>query len=146
MSSSDNLPCPFSDHCAVALSVAVPLVLTRSPGVWKLNVSVLEEEDYVSLISFFWASWREKKSDFVTVMDWWEVAKSKIKALTVTYCKKGAARLRSRRDLLVRLVSHLKGRVVSGHSDCVGPYQVALAELRQLDLVEAEGARVRAFG
>ena len=70
MSSSDHLPCPFSDHCAVALSVAVPLVLTRSPGVWKLNVSVLEEEDYVSLISFFWASWREKKSDFVTVMDW----------------------------------------------------------------------------
>ena len=45
MSSSDHLPCPFSDHCAVALSVAVPLVLTRSPGVWKLNVSVLEEED-----------------------------------------------------------------------------------------------------
>ena len=31
-------------------------------------------------------------------------------------------------------------------TDCVGPYQVALAELRQLDLVETEGARVRAFG
>ena len=95
----------------MALSVAVSQVLTRSPGVWKLNVSVLEEQDYVSLISSFWASWRKKKSDFVTVMDWWEVAKSKIKGLTVTYCKRRAARLRSRRDLLGRLVFHLKRRV-----------------------------------
>ena len=46
------------------------------------NVAIVEN---VAVISSFWASWREKKSDFVTVMDWWEVAKSKIKGLTVTY-------------------------------------------------------------
>ena len=50
------------------------------------------------------------------------VSKSKNKGLTVTYCKNRAARLRSRRDLLVRLVSHLKGREEGGHSDCVDPY------------------------
>ena len=90
------------------------------------NVAIVEN---VAVISSFWASWREK-SDFVTVMDWWEVAKSKIKGLTVTYCKNRAERLRNRRNLLVRLVSHLKGRVDGGHSDCVGPYQAALAELK----------------
>ena len=62
----------------------------------------------------------------------------------MTYCKNRAERLRNCRDLLVRLVSHLKGLVDGGHSDCVGPYQAALAELKQLDLVDAEGARVRA--
>ena len=62
----------------------------------------------------------------------------------MTCCKKRAERLRNCRDLLVRLVSHLKGLVDGGHSDCVGPYQAALAELKQLDLVDAEGARVRA--
>ena len=105
------------------------------------NVAIVEN---VAVISSIWASWREKKSDFVTVMDWWEVAKSKIKGLTVTYCKNRAERLRNRRNLLVWLVSHLKGRVDGGHSDCVGPYQAALAELKQLDLVDAEGAHVRA--
>ena len=55
-----------------------------------------------------------------------------------------ATRLRSCRDLFVRLVSHLKGRVDGGRSDCVSPYQTVLAELRQLDLVEVEGARERA--
>lgn len=44
-----------------------------------------------------------------------DVAKSEIKGLTVTYCKNRAARLRSRHELLVRLVSHLKGRVDGGH-------------------------------
>ena len=109
VSSFNHLPCPFSDHCVVALSFAVPKVLTCGPGVWKLNVSVLVEEDYFSLISSFWASLRGRKSDFVTVMDWWEVAKSKIKGLSVTYCKSRAARLRSRRDFFVRLVPHVKG-------------------------------------
>lgn len=53
VSSFNHLPCPFSDHCVVALSFAVPQVLTHGPGVWKLNVSVLVEEDYFSLISSF---------------------------------------------------------------------------------------------
>ena len=144
VSSFNHLPCPFSDHCVVALSFAVPQVLTGGPEVWKLNVSVLVEEDYFSLICSFWASWRERKSDFLTVMDWWEVAKSKIKGLSVTYCKTRAARLRSRRDFLVRLVSYLKGWVNGGRCHRVDPYQAALAELRQLDLVEVEGDRVRA--
>ena len=144
VSSFNHLPCPFSDHCVVALSFAVPQVLTGGPEVWKLSVSVLVEEEYFSLISSFWASWRERKSDFLTVMDWWEVAKSKIKGLSVTYCKARAARLRSRRDFLVRLVPYLKGRVYGGRCHRVDPYQAALAELRQLDLVEVEGAWVRA--
>jgi len=144
VSSFNHLPCPFSDHSVVALSFAVPQVLTGGPVVWKLNVFVLVEEDYFSLISSFWASSRERKSDFVTVMDWWEVAKSKIKGLSVTYCKNRAVRLRSRRDFLVRLVSHLKGRVYGGRSHRVDPYQTVLAELRQLDPVEVEGAGVRA--
>ena len=142
VSSFNHLPCPFSDHCVVALSFVVPQVLTGGPEVWKLNVSVLVEEDYFSLISSFWASWRERKSDFVTVMDWWEVAKSMIKGLSVTYSKTRAARLRSRRDFLVRLVSYLKERVYVGRCHRVDPYQAALAELRQLGLVEVEGARV----
>ena len=35
VSACDILPCPFSDHCAVVLSVSVPSVVP--PGLWKLN-------------------------------------------------------------------------------------------------------------
>lgn len=33
VSSFNHRPCPFSDHCVVALSFAVPQVLTGGPGV-----------------------------------------------------------------------------------------------------------------
>ena len=42
VSACDILPCPCSDHCAVVLSVSVPNVVPPGPGLWKLNVSVLE--------------------------------------------------------------------------------------------------------
>ena len=53
VSSCDIVPCPFSDHCAVSLSVSIPDVVPPGPGLWKLNTSVLEEEGYVHLISNF---------------------------------------------------------------------------------------------
>ena len=31
-------PCPYSDHCAVLLSVTVPDVVPPGPGLWKLNI------------------------------------------------------------------------------------------------------------
>ena len=36
VSACDILPCPFSDHCAVVLSVSVPSVVLPGPGLWKL--------------------------------------------------------------------------------------------------------------
>ena len=50
VSSCDIVACPFSDHCAVVMSVRVPEVPSHGPGVWKLNLSVLNDPDYVSLI------------------------------------------------------------------------------------------------
>ena len=47
VSSSDIVPCPFSDHCGVFLSVSVPDVVPPGPRLWKLNTSVLEDAEYI---------------------------------------------------------------------------------------------------
>ena len=49
------ISCPafFSDHCAVVPSVSIPIVVPPGPGLWKLNVSVLEEEEYFHVIRDF---------------------------------------------------------------------------------------------
>lgn len=77
-------------------------------------------------------------------MDWWERGKSRLKGLTISYCKEQASRRRARRATLVRLVDHLKRQVDNGVVSCLDPYQSALAELERMDRVEADGARVRA--
>lgn len=112
---------------------------------WKLNYSVLAEVEYVALSTSVWASWSPRKHSFASLIDWWESAKSKIKGLTVTYCKNRAARLLSGRDPSTYLASHLKSQVDSGHMFCLGPYHSTLDELRKLDEAEVEGARVLAL-
>jgi len=92
--SCDIIPCPFSDHCAVLLSTKVPDVLERGPGLWKLNCSVLSEDEYVDMVSSFWSHWRSRRESFPSVADWWERGKSRLKGLTITYCKERASRRR----------------------------------------------------
>ena len=119
-------------------------MLERGPGLWKLNCSVLSEDEYVDMISSFWSHWRSRRESFPSVADWWERGKSRLKGLTIAYCKERASRRRARRATLVRLVDHLKRQVDNGVVSCLNPYQSALAELECMDRAEAEGARVRA--
>ena len=143
MSSCEILPFPFSDHCAVLLSGSFPSLTPPGPGVWKLNISILENDDYFELISSFWRSWKFRKSSFLSIIDWWELGKSKIKGLTVTYCKKRVAAQREKRNLLCNLVEHLKRKIDNGSTSCVDAYKNALVNLGKLDLEAVNGARVR---
>ena len=51
VSSCNIVPCPFSDHCGVCLSLSIPDAVPPGPGFWKLNTSVLNDPEYVALIS-----------------------------------------------------------------------------------------------
>lgn len=143
VSSCDILPCPFSDHCAVLLSVSVPDTVPPGPGLWKLNTSVLDDDEYVELISDFWLSWRASIHHFSSLAKWWEDGKSRIKGLTIRYCCSRSATQSRNRDLLVRLIEHLKAKVDTGSILCLGPYHSALSELAVLDSRVAKGAQVR---
>ena len=143
VSACDILPCPFSDHCAVVLSVSVPSVVPPGPGLWKLNVAVLEEEEYFQLIRDFWSTWRRRKHLFPSLAKWWEVGKSRVKGLTISYCSQRSRSASQERDLLVRLAKHLKSRLDSGLVSCMGAYRSVLDRLSSLDSTAAKGAQVR---
>ena len=135
-------PCPFSDHCALLLSLSVPDVVPPGPGLWKLNTSILSDDDYFTLIATAWHDWRSSVPRFPSLAKWWEKGKSLIKGLTIKYCCEKSRARSCNRDLLVRLVEHLKMKVDGSSSSCVGPYHSAMAELAKLDLEAARGAQV----
>ena len=80
-SSIDLIGCPHAwisfvggcnilpDHCALFFSVSVPDAISPGPGLWKLNTSVLEEPEYVSLITGFWYLWRGRAFSFSTLAE-----------------------------------------------------------------------------
>ena len=52
-SACDIVPFPFSDHCAVLFSSSIPDVIPAGPGLWKLNISILQDAGYSKLITAF---------------------------------------------------------------------------------------------
>ena len=63
----DIVACPFSNHCAVVMPVRVHEVPSHGPGVWKLNLYVLNDPEYISPISNFWSDWRAAQRRFPTL-------------------------------------------------------------------------------
>ena len=92
------------------LSVSVPTAFRPRPGLWKSIVSVFEKQAYFHLIRDFWSTWRRRKHLFPSLAKWWEVGKSRVKGLTISYCSRQSRSALQEHDLLVRLVKHLKGR------------------------------------
>ena len=143
VSGCDILPFPFSDHCALSFSVSVPDAIPLGPCRWKLNTSILQEPDYISLITGFWSLWRVRTFAFSTLAEWWDAGKAEIKWLPMDYCRNRAKVKCAERDLLSRLVTFLKEKLDSGATYCLAPYQSALSNLGKLDLEIARGAQIR---
>ena len=131
VSSCDIVPCPFSDHCGVFLSVSVPDVVPPGPGLWKLNTSILEDP------------WRTSIHRFPSLAKWWEKGKGLIKGAFIHYCCDKSAVRSKNRDLLVRLAEHLKVKIDAGSISCLAPYHGVLSQLAKINLEAAKGAQIR---
>ena len=92
----------------------------------------------------FWADWRCRRPSFSSIMDWWELGKSKIKGITIAFCKELVAKRLCLRGLLSNLAQHLKSKVDNGVMSCIGPYKNTLSEIARIDREVAKGAQIRA--
>ena len=142
MSSCDFVSCPYSDHCAVLFSVFVPGIVPPVPGLWKLNASFLNEDDYVQLITSFWGVWRTKMLTFSSLAKWWEAGKREMQRITRDFCVCRANETRASRDLLCRLADHLKSWFDEGLISAYVPYCSVLNRLAELDLAQVR-SRIR---
>ena len=142
--SCDILLRPFSDHCTLLSSVVIPDIVSPGPGLWKLNTSILHDNDYIKLITDSWANWRASMQHFTSLAKCWEKGKSLMKGLTIRFCCSKSAACSRNRDLLFQLIDHLKAQVDAGSISCLGPYHLALSELANLDSLAAKGAQVHA--
>ena len=77
-------PCPLSDHHAVNAIFSLPSTVTKK-SYWQLNVSILEDTEYLQIIQQFWEFWSEEKGSFSSLVIWWDIGKCKIKLLTQQY-------------------------------------------------------------
>ena len=74
---TEVLPAPFTDHAAVGMILAVTGISRReteqSPATyWKLNVSILDDEDFLPNFSELYDEIKDGKEDYADLGEWWE--------------------------------------------------------------------------
>ena len=86
----------LSDHDAVLLTLRLPPGLPPRPGrrpqgapgggFWKMNVKILDDQDFWINFGLLWPMLLEVKDDFVDVVDWWDTeVKPSIKTFCIDY-------------------------------------------------------------
>lgn len=121
----------------------IPEVVPRGPGRWHLNVSILDDPDYVTLITDFSVQWQKCKLSFPSSLDWWDLGKSKIKGLSINHCNEKCRERHGSRSLLSNLASHFKSCIDTGVVSCMEVYQHVLAQISSLHSLAAKGSQIR---
>ena len=107
---SGYYPSFLTDHQYLQVTFLLPSVVSRGPGYWKLNTSVLRDLEYCEFVKSF-SSFREAqevKTDFSSPLEWWDMGKFYLRELSCSFCKAKAMWLppRPRIALLADLTNY----------------------------------------
>ena len=92
----DVIPSLKSDHSAIVLSINGLENRSRGPSFWKLNSSLLDNKEYVSLINMKYPLWNEEFKEITDPRLLWDLMKDRIRQETISYSKQKAKERRSK--------------------------------------------------
>ena len=99
----------ISDHDLVAIDMTPPEPPTpRGPGYWKMNNSLLKNEEFKELIKNFWVAWRERKNEYANLLIWWDLGKYFLRETIISYSRQKAKANNVCRKQLVQRIQNLK--------------------------------------
>ena len=118
-------------------------VLSRGPGCWIFNTSLLKEPDFVQEVVAFWASWVLRKPPS-SLQRWCDRGKMRQKGLAIRFSSSCRAHREDLRPMLTSLAGHLKAQIDNGRVSLLDTYEGVLHQIALLHRVAPEGARLRA--
>ena len=134
---------PWNDHKVVQVKVSDSTA--REPGQWALNTDLLKDPSFLCEIRKQWTIFAKTKSEFLTVLEWWNRAKAMIKttALIFSIHKKQIQTdleqvLQKERERLEILLGQCYIEQLEKELDCI------LKRQKELPLKKSEGHRIRA--
>ena len=112
------VPNVFSDHSALSLVLAhCEKEANRGPGFWKLNNSLLMDEEYVDLITVKIPEFVLKYHDVTDKGLLWQLIKMEIRAATIAFSKRKASQQRDEEKKLTQIFNELQEKIRSHFSE-----------------------------
>ena len=131
--------CPHSDHSAAEVTINPPTQRKRGPGLWKLNVTVLQDPLYKDEMTSFLNYWPIRQSSFTNLLEWWDEGKRRIKTITIKHSVR-LSRRRKRQELdLLRELTRLKSEPAPDN-DAIRNTEL---QLRDIADAKARGTQIR---
>jgi hypothetical protein len=68
----ETIAIAFTDHFAVILRISIDAPLTlRGRVYWKMNVSLLQDATFMSVVTTQWTRWQQHKRFHPNTVMWW---------------------------------------------------------------------------
>ena len=136
-------PCVFSDHDSVVLQLNLIDIFRRGPGLWRLNLELLEDENFCDMISKLVENHVLYQKAFPNIHDWWDFLKESIKLASQNFSKTKLRNLNRNRVCITNLLIEAK-RALSGGDDSVKDTIDRLeSQLRAINLSQQKSGQVR---
>ena len=128
----------YSDHDAISLRLNTENI-ERGPGLWKLNASILENSEYLEIISKFWITWKREIDKFDSKKQLWDLTKRKIKTISMDFCKEQSKKY-ARIKNIENKIQKLKNEI---NFETNPLYNKLSNEINQFYEMQANAARIR---
>ena len=140
--SNKILPCSFSDHDSIELSLSFENLPSRRNTVWKFNNSLLYNSDYKTMIVDLIENNAPLMYNYDCLAEWWDNLKNEIRNATIKFSISLKKKANLERNTLTKEIIRAKNAFHSGLSD---GSEIKNAESKLLSIVqrEAEGAKIR---
>lgn len=78
------VPTALSDHHFISTDITTA-ESTSKHAYWKFNSRLLLDHNFVHSFTYFWEIWREKKTQYKSLSQWWDIGKIQIKLFCQQY-------------------------------------------------------------
>ena len=132
-----------SDHNLVSLVINLGAI-TRGRGVWKFNTSLLTDDAFNTEVNTFWCDWKKSRTDFPTLLEWWETGKLKLRKIAISHSRRIAASRRRYKSKLEKQLRNTLKKLETRHSNGdLKRFTDLRLKLRNLEMIDARGRMIR---
>lgn len=141
---ADITPCCLSDHDFINLNCVLRAQAPQGPGLWKFNISLLEDENFRLFMTERISDLISCKSCYADPAAWWDFLKRSLKREIIFFAREKSTRLHRERVFLTNQLIVLKRRLTDAGDLSVIPRITSIeSQLSAIVSVSLEGAKFR---
>ena len=108
------MPCVFSDHNLVNLILNLRYVFSHGPGLWRLNLDLLEDENFWAQVEEIIENHILFRDSFPTIHEWWDFLKTSIKLAAQKFSKSKQRKFNGDKVCATNLLVATKHALIAG--------------------------------